>query len=84
MLLGDAMDVASIQNNFAWAHPHHFVTRSIGLLDDFQRAFVGLGRNTSELGHHHSAVGAVVVDVGRWQALTSDARNVSFLDVTLL
>ena len=84
MLLGDAMDVAGIQNDFAWAHPHHFVIGPVSLLDDFQRPFIGLGRNASELGHHHSAVGTVVVDVGRWQALTGDARNVSFLDVTLL
>jgi hypothetical protein len=84
VLLRDAVDVAGVQHHFARAHAHHFVVRTVGLLDDLESALVRLRSHSSELRHHHAAVRAVMVDVRRRQALPGDARDVSLCNVTLL
>ncbi len=80
-LLGDAVDVAGIEQNFAGLDADYLVVRPIGLLQRLDRARVHLGRGAAELWDDHAAIGAVVVDVRRRHAHARQPRAVPLADV---
>ena len=83
-LLGDAVDVAGVQQHFTRADADDLVAGAVRILQCLDRKRVLLGGRAPELRHDHAAVGAVVVDVRGRHPHARQPRAVPLRDVLRL
>ena len=81
MLLGDAVDIAGIEEDVPRVVDGDDDTIRVGVGEDLACDLVTLALLASKLRDHDASVGNVVIDVGSGEALSCKTRHVSPLDV---
>jgi hypothetical protein len=81
MLLGDAVDVASVEEDVPSVVDGDDDAIRVGVGEDLACDLVALALLASKLRDHNASVGNIVVDVGSGKALSCKTRHVALLNM---